>query len=493
MGESQRNGQRNGIGDFMKKKYKEVVNNVISLLQDKFNGCSKREIINMVYDHINSNKLINDYAETSLYNTIYYFLRRRNIFKMDEIRYRFDSISSKLKFIDDVRNDIQDRWWFYKDLFFGSINRPILPPKTKVVSGSLDYIIESNKGPQFDFLYTLLYFRDTRKILSADMSNIIVKKELNEKLYTIMDDLYSMDDCVCEMILNLNDDQTTTLKSLMNQYFKYLSDFDMADLNGLHSGMVRNVNAFKRFITSTGNKAIFEYNKNRFFDTITFCNAVYICALQYLDLDWDFNQYRSIHYLVNATSYFVFFKFAKRLKNGNMNKLDDFFNSDLYFSYVSYVIKYYEMFANDCAYILTSAGFNSKSTLLKFDIILRYMLYNKFRNLVNSNIKRFIGCEFEIHNGAFLNMDDLNDGELFNSNLYTNPEPCREITLQSLKNEIETFFSERNGINRDDVMSIATDICKGSQDFKKYDPATIQAGRKLVILLKENVQTGRLK
>lgn len=472
----------------MKKDYKDVVNSVITSFEHQFVGMSKRSIINLVFDQITENKLIADFSRTSLYNTIYYFLRKRNVFKVEEIKYRFDSISSKLKFLDSVKVDMNDRWWFYHDLFFGEVERPVLAGGTKVISGQLNYLIDSKRGPEFDLLYTTLYFRDLRKVVNSDLYQIFVKRQLNDMLYGIFDSLYELDSVVKEFAASLDKTQIKQFMALITHFYGFLSEFNVSEYSRFHSEMIRNVNAFKKFIRETGNVTILEYNKNRFFDAITFVNIVYSCALRQLNHDSHMDAYLNIHYLINSTTYFVFFKFAKKLQRNNCNKLVDFFNSDLYFSYSRYIIEYYNMFYNEVAKIIDEFKNDSKETLFQFDIVLRYMLYNKFRNLVNANMKRYLSIDFDVTDSCFMDVDDVNDCVLYECNLYCDTEPVDEITDRKFSSICEQFFTLNDALNRDDVTNVAIELCNGNNGVLwKYDEATREAGKMLVETLKETV------
>ena len=470
-----------------KKSYKEVINGAITTLYEQFEGLSNRQVINMIFDHIQNNNLIEDFTVTSLYNTIYYFLRKRKIFKTEEIRYRFDSIDSKLRFLETLRGDIDERWWFYHDLFFGDVQRPVLAADTKVFSGNLNYLMESKKGGAYDMMYTLLYFRDLRKIITSDMCTVFVKKNLNDNLYKIFEDLYELDRLVFDMIKSLDEDQMKEFKSILINYYGFLSDFNAGEYKQFHSRMIKAVNSFRQFIKTTDYPEIMDYNQNRFFDAITFCNSVYSCALQCMVLGEEFNPYRSIHYLVSSTSYYVFFKFAKKLKDHHYNRLVDFFNSDLFFSYTSYIIQYYQLFQKEVRTILDNANQDTDIVMGEFDIVLRYMLYNKLRNLVNSNLKRFIGVDFNVNEGSFVDVDNINDSEMFESHLYCQSEPSQDIAASSFLSAYENFFKCHDGMNRDDVTNVAVEICNGGCT-NKFDPATVRAGMELVTLIRDNVQ-----
>ncbi len=478
----------------MKKDYNAVVNSVISSFEDQFTGLSKHEIMNLVFDHITSNNLIKDFSRTSLYNTIYYFLRKRNIFKVEEIRHRFDSISSKLKFIRDVRKDLDERWWYYHDLFFGEINRPVLDAGTKVLSGQLNYIIDSRRDSRFDFLYTMLYFRDLRKVVNSDLSHIFVKRQLNHMLYGIFDQLYDMDSVIGQFVKSLNDELRSKFLLIITDFYSFLSSFDSNEYQHFHTNMIRNVNAFKKFIKETGHTEVLEFNKNRFFDAITFVNIVCTYALRHMYACKQFTDYLNIHYLVNSTSYFVFFKFAEKLQKKNLSKLSNFFDSDLYFSYTQYIIEYYNVFYNEVARIIDEIDNNrgeffggSKNILFTFDIVLRYMLYNKLRNLINSNIKRYISVDFDITDSCFVDLDDVNDCILYESKLYCDSEPSEEIVKREFTGVYEGFFKNHAGVNRDDVTNVAIDICNGTFDPSKYDPVVRNVGRELVEILRGNI------
>lgn len=478
----------------MKKGYKEVVNAVISSLDGQFAGLSKRAIINKVFDHITENRLIDDFSRTSLYNTIYYFLRKRNVFKVEEIKYRFDSISSKLKFIGAVRQDLDERWWYYHDLFFGEVERPVLATGTKVLSGQLNYIIDSKIDGRFDFLYTMLYFRDLRKVVNSDLSQIFVKRQLNDMLYGIFDQLYEMDAVIERFAKSLNMDEKDRFLKLVTNFYTFLSSFDANDYSRFHTEMIRNVNGFKKFLKETGNAEVLEFNKNRFFDAITFVNVVCSCALRHLYNGEKFKDYLNIHYLVNSTTYFVFFKFAKKLQNNNFNRLVDFFNSDLYFSYSQYIIEYHRVFYKEVAKIIDEVELLGESnpsfsgnSMIKFDIILRYMLYNKFRNLVNSNMKRYISIDFEVTDSCFVDVDDVNDCVLYECNLYCDSDPTEEMTQREFSGCYDDFLKNHCGVNRDDVTNVAIDICNGTFDPSKYDPQVQKAGMELVEILRKNI------
>jgi hypothetical protein len=473
-----------------KKEYKSVVMSVINEKSSEFTGLSKREIINVVYNHIIQNNLIVDYSETSLYNTIYYFLRKKNIFNVEEINYRFDSILSKMKFLELLRGDMEERWWFYHDLFFGDVDRPVLDAKTKVVSGNLNYIIDSGIDSQYDFLYTLLYFRDLRKVVTSDMATMFVKRPLNSKLYGMFSELYKLDELTKIMVDKLSDQEKKQLLDIMINFFTFLSQFNNNEFAKLQATMIKSINVFKTFILNSSCPEILSYNKDRYFDALTFVSVVYTMILKHINVNPQLLVFTNILYLINSTTYFVFFKFSKKLKKQHFSKIVDYFDSDLYFSYIKYIVEYYNVFMNQAKKILEQAGNNADETLKEFDIILRYMLYNKLRNLINSNLKRYMSVDFDINDESFMDVNTINDYVLYECNLFCESDPEDSITEKKFTSIYEDFFKGREeGINKDDVTNIAIEICNGhTRDFGEYDKRTLELSYELVALLKDEIQ-----
>lgn len=470
----------------MKKEYKTVVNESISLLEHNFENKNKKQIIGMVYDYIKDNNLITDFRKTSLYNTIYYFLRKRNIFKSEEINFRFDSISSKIKFVKLFRDDLDCRWWFYHDLFFGEIERPVLAADTKVIIGKLNYIIDSKIDNRFDCLYTMLYFREVRKLINADSSSICVKRELNEKLYDIFNTLYSFDEYIKNMVNDLSPESRKKLIEHSTQFFGYLSEFNPNDYDKFYSDMIKNVNKLRFALKKSKYADIFNFNNGRFFDSITFNMLIHLGVLKYSTEFNKYNDFNNIHFMIQSAMFYVFFKFSKRLKKNHFIKMENFFDSDIYFSCTKYVVEYYNVFYKEVFSLLESGGFDAKETLFKFDIILRYMLYNKFRNLINSNMKRFLSINFDVSDHSFMDVDDVNDAVLYGCNLYYQSEPVEESVMKTCGDVCNKFFNENSISNRDDVTSAAFDIYTGNIVEGKYKDDVVKLGNKLVDLLLEN-------
>ena len=463
-----------------KKEYKNVINSVIDLLIDQLVGDNKRELIGSVFRYIDENDLIPDYNKTSLYNTIYYFLRKRGILKVVDVQHRFDSIDSKIKFLDDVRNDLSDRWWFYSELFFGDSGIPTVESSIKLKSGTVNYIIDSRENETLDFLYTLLYFRDLRKLLSSDMETVFLKRELNRDLYSIISSLYDLENTAKTWALDLNEGHRHGLLSMITEFYGFLSVFDTDDYKKFLSSMVKQISAFRKFVVITGDKRILSFNKTRFFDSITFLNVVYLSALAALDPKL-YSSFSNIHYLVNSTTYYIFFKFARRLKGNHFDKLVDYFDSDFYFSYSKYIINYYSLFQTDARKLIEIAG-GDKDSVFSFDIFLRYMLYNKFRNLINANIKRFISIDFNVTEGSFLDVDELKDNVFFEHQIYSGSDPCEDITTQKFVTLCDTFFKDTDDGTRLNITNAAIDLCYGHKN-KRHDKTISSASKKLVTTL----------
>lgn len=472
----------------MKKEYKDVINNTITLLEPNFEGLTKRETITMIFDHIESNKLLEDYEKISLFNTIYYFLRKRQIFSTQEIKYRFDSIDTKLGFLNDMREDLSDRWWFYQDLFFGNVRRPVISRDTKVLAGNLNYIIDSTINPSYDMLYTMLYFRDMKKMLNSDVSDMFVKRRLNDKLYGIFDDLYDLDSLTQNCVFSMDSETKSVFFKLASEFYHFLSLFNVSEYRKFHSQMVKNINQFRAFIRKTNFPNILDYNKNRFFDAITFTNIVYSSMLRHMNKKGEFSAYTDIHYLISSTTYFVFFKFVKKMSDNYFDKLVDYFNSDLYFSYTRYIIEYYNLIQKEVKNILMNADKDVENDMVCFDIVLRYMLYNKFRNLINSNIKRYISVDIEVNAGSFTDVDSMTDCDMFECELYEEQDPTQKIINSDFSEILDKFFGCNCNINREDVTNVAIDICNGTKRFTQYDHETIKAGKKLVSVLREGMR-----
>jgi len=97
-----------------KRKYNSVINNVIKIHEDKLIGMNKKDSIQMIYNYIIENNLVTDFSEISLQNTIYYFLRKSNQFT--DIKYKLDSVKSKIDFLITLKEDIRNRKNHYIDI-----------------------------------------------------------------------------------------------------------------------------------------------------------------------------------------------------------------------------------------------------------------------------------------------------------------------------------------------------------------------------------------
>lgn len=471
-----------------KNQYKSHILNAISVLGDKLDQSNKRKCIEQIYNYINEREPITG-DKTSYYNTIYYFLRKNGIFSSDKVRYRFDSSLSKNKFISELRNDISNRDEFYIKTFFSRENfKPIDDEVTA-------HIIDSGIGLEYDFLYTMLYFRDTKKIIQSDYSSSLSYRRLNDNLYNIFNSLYLFQKTIDNLFNQMSSNQVFELKNLIVDFFNFLGNFDNTDYNKLKYAISRENNLFKKFFNKDGLIDILSLNSDRYFDNITFHYFIYISFLKHFSNDPELIYFNEPHYLVSSISFFVFIKFAYKLKEYHYSGISDFFTSDLYFSYCKYIIRYYNLFYNEIRSIMKMVNryniftVDADYTLDQFNIILRYTMYNKLKNLLNANLKRFLGNIFDISSSMFVDVDDIGDYGVYINKIYENPVDPEDIDLSNLNSIYDSLFKSLNldPKCKDDITNIAIELCNGCLDFNGYDPSLINAGRKLVDTLRGKV------
>lgn len=460
-----------------KQKYGKHILDAISALNNELLGSNKKDLINKIYHHIEQTTglSINEENRTSLYNTIYYFLRKTNVFKADEVNHRFDSMTSKQGFIKTLKNDLVTRQEKYRNIFFG---------RSATVEDSDVCIIDSKKSPAHDILYTVLYFRDIRKLLILDNINQYSKKPLNDKLYSIFDNLYGLNDVFSKCVGLLSEHDRSTIEVNASDYYRFLSEFNCVNKSTFNFEIMRHLVVYNRFNQVRNLNMLSDCN-NRYFDSFSFINIVYSKILTASSNEN--GQYDNIHYLINAATYFLFSKYSKKMKQNYVSKLVEFFASDVYFASVKYIIDYYNIFMNEVNSLFDLSYYNYGVIIKEFDIVLKYMLYNKFKNIVSANIKRYIGIATCSNETAYIDVDGVEDNVLYCNSLFSSEDPCENIEEKRFANIYNDFFSKCESINKNDITNVAIDMFHGDLNILKYDKDTIKHGKRLYKLMKETL------
>jgi hypothetical protein len=464
-----------------KQEYGRYITDAISALNEELVGSNKKELITRIYQYIEQTHdlKITDEKRTSFYNTIYYFLRKMNIFKADEVNHRFDSMTSKQGFLDSLKKDLTDYPEKYKNIFTNQ-----LPIKDDAEI----CVVDSKKSPAHDILYTILYFRDIRKFIGLKKIKRYSKKPLNTKLYAVFENIYKLNLAFAEYANLLTEQDKNLFYTHAVNYYHFLSEFDCVNKSNFNFEMMKHLVIYNRFVQSRDIKKLTEYN-TRYFDSFSFVNVVYsgmLNAMKIEDLNID---YHNIHHLISAATYFLFSKYSKKMKHNYVSKLTEFFASDVYFSSVKYIVNYYNMFMNEVRGLFDETYYNYNVIIKEFDIILRYMLYNKFKNIVSANIKRYIGIASCARENMFVDVDIVDDNILYNNFLYSTEDPCENIAEKRFGNLYKEFFSKNNVDNKDDVTNVAVEMFRtsGKISIERYDRSSIRYGKKLYKLMREQL------